>query len=112
MESYNGLEGRKRKLFSTRYERNPTHRLRAIKAHGLSCMACDFNFGEVYGSHGEGFIHVHHNKPLSETGEMAIDPIRDLSVLCPNCHAMVHKERSRTLTVGELRKLISAAREV
>jgi predicted HNH restriction endonuclease len=110
LESYDGMEGRKRKMFSTRYERNPTHRLRAIKVHGLSCMACDFNFGAVYGSHGEGFIHVHHNKPLSETGEMTIDPLKDLSVLCPNCHAMVHKERSRTLSVSEVRTLIAKGR--
>ncbi len=111
LESYNGLEGRKRKLFSTRYERNPAHRRRAIKAHGLSCMVCEFNFGEVYGRHGEGFIHVHHNKPLSETGEMTIDPVNDLSVLCPNCHAMVHKERAKTLSIAQLKALMSDARE-
>ena len=111
LESYNGLEGRKRKLFSTRYERNPAHRRRAVKAHGLSCMVCEFNFGEVYGRHGEGFIHVHHNKPLSETGEMTIDPVKDLSVLCPNCHAMVHKERAKTLSIAQLKALMSDARE-
>jgi len=107
--SFNGLEGKKQRVFSTRYERNPALRMRAIKEHGLSCMACSFNFSEEYGTHGEGFIHVHHNKALSETGEMRIDPIKDLSVLCPNCHAMIHKERTRTLTVSELKELISKA---
>ncbi len=35
---------------------------------------------------GEGFIHVHHLKPLSEVGyEYRVDPIRDLRPVCPNC---------------------------
>lgn len=104
-ESYNVVEGRKREFYSTRYERNPIYRRKAIAIHGLSCMVCDTNFGDSYGDHGEGFIHVHHNKPLSESGEMKINPKTDLSVLCPNCHAMVHRRKSRTLTVAEIKKM-------
>ena len=37
----------------------------AIEIHGDSCKACGFNFGEVYGDHGSGFIHVHHVMPIS-----------------------------------------------
>ncbi len=32
----------------------------------LECEVCGFNFEEVYGQRGEGFIEGHHIKPLSE----------------------------------------------
>ena len=41
---------------------------------------------------GEGFIHVHHLKPLAQIGEQyELDPINDLRPVCPNCHAMLHR---------------------
>jgi 5-methylcytosine-specific restriction protein A len=52
---------------------------------------CGLNFGAVYGSLAEGFIHVHHVKPLSEiSAEYEVDPIADLRPVCPNCHAVIH----------------------
>ena len=70
-------------------------------------MACGFNFESVYGEHGAGFIHVHHVKPIAESGgQIEVDPEEDLIVLCPNCHAMVHRRREHTLTLDELRTLL------
>jgi putative restriction endonuclease len=69
-------------------------------------MACGLNFGKFYGVHGEGFIHVHHIKPLSESGETKVDPKTDLIPLCPNCHAMVHKKKTHTLSLEELKQLL------
>lgn len=73
------------------YERNPLARSRCIAQYGPICVACGFNFGLVYGPLFEGFIHVHHLKPLSEAdGEYEVDPIADLRPVCPNCHAIIH----------------------
>jgi 5-methylcytosine-specific restriction enzyme A len=72
--------------------------------HGLSCVVCRFNFEAVYGVWGKGFIHVHHNKPISESGPTSINPQTDLSVVCPNCHAMIHRDKNHTLSVQELRE--------
>lgn len=106
-ESYGPIEGTKKQRYTTYYERNPIHRQRAIDIHGLSCMGCGFNFEETYGYLGAGFIHVHHNKPVSETGPSHIDPATDLSVLCPNCHAMVHRKKNTTLSLSELKEVIA-----
>jgi putative restriction endonuclease len=65
------------------------------------------DFESTYGFFGAGFIHVHHNKPVSETGPTRINPEVDMSVVCPNCHAMIHRKRDRTLTVSEVRDLLS-----
>ena len=108
LESEGPVEGGRKQRYSSYYERNPYYRKRALEIHGLSCMVCDFNFGDTFGVHGAGFCHVHHNKPLAETGPTKIDPKNDMSVLCPNCHAMLHRKRDTTLSVEELREIIAA----
>ncbi|MDM1530752.1 HNH endonuclease [Myroides odoratimimus] len=98
-----GIEGGKKVIYTTKYERDPKLRAAAINFHGTTCMCCDFNFEKSYGILGSGFIHVHHIKPISEAGETLINPEKDLIVLCPNCHAMVHRRRNSTLSLDELR---------
>ena len=73
------------------YERNPIARKCCIDHYGPTCVVCGFIFGLVYGSLAEGFIHVHHIKPLSEIGEeYEVDPVADLRPVCANCHAIIH----------------------
>jgi predicted HNH restriction endonuclease len=109
LESLQRSDGKEKKRFSTYYERKPFHRKKAIEIHGLTCMACQFDFESRYGERGRGYIHVHHNKPISETGPTKINPRTDLSVLCPNCHAMVHRKKSQTLSIDEVKDLIREA---
>ena len=111
-ESFQIVEGKKKVRFSSYYERNPFYRNKAIEIHGLSCMACKFNFEDKYGAYGRGYIHVHHNKPLSESVPTKINPRTDMSVLCPNCHAMVHRNKNKTLSINELRQLIESAKAI
>jgi len=85
------LEGAVCQVTINRYERNPKARQRCIEYYGTSCCVCSFNFGQFFGATAEGFIHIHHLKPLSDIGEeYKVDPIEDLRPICPNCHAMVH----------------------
>ena len=105
LESY--VEGNKKLVYSTTYERNSQLRHLAIAIHGLACKACGFNFEQRYGSHGRGFIHVHHLKPLADAaGPLEVNPATDLTVLCANCHAMVHRRRDQTLSVDELQRIL------
>lgn len=56
----------------------------------------------MYGAIGKAFIHVHHLEPLSLTdGEYELDPIADLRPVCPNCHAMLHRQE-KLLTIEQL----------
>ncbi|WP_342370343.1 HNH endonuclease [Shewanella algae] len=62
--------------------------------HGVNCIVCDFNFEEMYGPLGTGFIHIHHLIDLSEIGsEYSLNVETDLVPVCPNCHAMLHKTK-------------------
>jgi predicted HNH restriction endonuclease len=98
-------EGGRKVVISFRYERKPSLRNDAFKAHGYDCAVCAFNFEKVYGEWGKQFIEVHHIEPLSSGGGKSkkINPKTDLIVLCSNCHSMVHRKTGITLTVEELK---------
>lgn len=101
-------EGAKTLVEVNRYERSRFNRATCIEIHGDSCIACGFNFGNIYGDLGKGFIHVHHVTPISTTGEnYQINPVTDLTPLCPNCHAMVHR-RNPPLEIQELVEIIQS----
>lgn len=110
-DTSNGLEsnteGKAKSRFVTTYERNPKYRKQAIAIHGNSCLACGFNFGKTYGEYADGFIHVHHVLPVSEFDTpKSIDPETDLIPLCANCHSVVHRKKSETLSIENLKYLI------
>lgn len=81
-----------------------------LRAGGkLCCEACDMLFGEMYGSRGEGFIEVHHTRPLHTYRPNDKTKLSDLALLCSNCHRMVHHTRD-WLTVEQLKGLIVSQR--
>jgi 5-methylcytosine-specific restriction enzyme A len=95
-------EGGQRTVTSTTYERNPLARRLCVSHYGYKCAVCGFDFGEVYGDLGSGYIHVHHVVPISTIGkEYIVDPIKDLRPVCANCHAMIHR-RKPALPLGEV----------
>jgi 5-methylcytosine-specific restriction protein A len=87
------FENLKKIRIHKRIERNSKLSKKVKKLKGCTCEACGFNFAEMYGEIGEGFIEAHHLKPLHTlTGEkIALDPVKDFSVLCSNCHKMIHR---------------------
>jgi len=67
------------------------------------------SFENQYGSYGKGYIHVHHLVPLSKIGkDYVVNPIQDLRPVCPNCHAMLHKN-TQVLQIEELKSIINKA---
>ena len=101
-------EGATRQVSLSIYERNPYARQRCIEHYGCRCSICGFDFGAVFGDLGRGFIHVHHLKPLAEIrAEYQVDPIADLRPVCPNCHAMIHRN-AEMMTIEQLRERIQS----
>lgn len=102
-------DGATRQITVNAYERDPRARKACLAHHGCSCVVCGFNFEEVFGKLGTGFIHVHHLRPLSEVGEeYEVDPIKDMTPICPNCHAMVH-QRTPALSIQKLKDALNAS---
>ncbi|WP_392962891.1 HNH endonuclease [Streptomyces sp. LN245] len=78
------------------------------KGGTLECEACGFDFEEVYGDRGAGYVECHHVVPLHEAGE-GNTKLGDLALICANCHRMIHR-RAPWPTPGELRADVEARR--
>ena len=78
----------------------------------LECEACGFDFAKKYGEErGRGFIECHHNKPLHSLKPGDRTRLDDLSLLCSNCHRMIHVKQP-WLELEELILLLDAMSEI
>jgi len=100
------IEGATRQITVNAYERNPKARRACIDHYGATCQVCTFDFEDTYGEIGKGYIHVHHVKPVHTIQkESEVDHIHDLQPVCPNCHAMLHRQNP-PLSIDELRAIL------
>jgi predicted HNH restriction endonuclease len=51
---------------------------------------CGFCFEEAYGPRASDYIQVHHLEPLGERNGPSSTRLKDLVLVCANCHAMIH----------------------
>ena len=94
-------------ITQTRDERNPYARGVCIKHYGYICFVCVFDFEKRFGELGKNFIHVHHLTQVATVGKTyEVDPIKDLRPVCPNCHAMLHRQNP-PLTIEELKNWLT-----
>jgi predicted HNH restriction endonuclease len=106
-------EGARYRITVNAYEREPRARLECVAHYGSRCCICRMSFAARYGAIAEGFIHVHHLRPLSTIGkEYKIDPIADLRPVCPNCHAVLHIRgfREPAYEIDEVRAFLKQSR--
>jgi 5-methylcytosine-specific restriction protein A len=81
----------------------------AMKGKGcLACAACGLDFHAKYGEVGRGYIECHHAVPVSELGASGATKLKDVVLLCANCHRMIHRRRP-WLSVKELGLLLTTA---
>lgn len=73
----------------------------------LECEACGFDFHKRYGTVGEGLIDVHHTKPVHTLKPGEKTHLKDLVLLCSNCHRVVHSSR-RWLGIEQLKEALAA----
>ncbi|CAN5537318.1 hypothetical protein BH11PLA2_BH11PLA2_16370 [soil metagenome] len=106
------VEGAAKIITVNAYERSRKARAKCIEHHGWACGVCGYDMAELYGTVGEGMIHVHHLRELAALGEeYEVDPIEDLRPVCPNCHAILHTS-SPAMTIKHLRKVLSVRKPI
>ncbi|MEQ8360114.1 MAG: HNH endonuclease [Cytophagales bacterium] len=71
----------------------------------LLCEACTFDFHKKYGELGFKFIECHHRTPLSEFDGSTKTSLKDLALVCSNCHRMLHRKLD-TLNIEGLRQIL------
>jgi predicted HNH restriction endonuclease len=75
----------------------------------LICLVCRFDFAVRYGSHGDDFIEMHHEVPVS--GGIRKNSVEALVPLCSNCHRMIHRNPHEMLTTDGLRRILRLERD-
>lgn len=94
------FEGEMRKIFISHKKREIRLRTAKIRQaleenYGrLICEVpnCGFDFLKTYGEQGRDFAVVHHTRPLSSAPKGGMEnSMRDLAIVCANCHAMIHR---------------------
>lgn len=84
----------------------------AIQKGNLRCEVCGFDFEEVYGKLGVDFIECHHNKPVSEYLKTQKTYLKDLSLVCSNCHRMLHRRRKISKSIDDLKEILESTSKV
>lgn len=104
-------EGRKRLILHARTERirnlaliRESKRLFKKKHGKLYCEVCSFDFERKYGQRGKDYIEAHHKTPISVLEDVVDCTVDDLTLVCSNCHRMLH--RQPWITSDELQKVI------
>ncbi|MFS4439187.1 HNH endonuclease [Paracoccaceae bacterium GXU_MW_L88] len=86
--SVSSISEKKRRKWSRKVERSSDARKIAIKEFGLKCQCCDLECGDKICS---AVFEVHHKIPYANDFKDRKITSNDLSVLCANCHRMIHK---------------------
>jgi predicted HNH restriction endonuclease len=78
----------------------------------IACAGCNFRAEAAYGANARGMIEIHHTQPLYlRTGVGVRTSIAEALALvvplCPNCHRVVHMDRTRCMPVSELKQLVT-----
>lgn len=74
----------------------------------IDCSTCDFDFAAAYPGVGEGYIQIHHLKPVAfmEGEPLSMrDALANVRPLCANCHQMVHR-RHPPMPLSVLRAML------
>jgi hypothetical protein len=98
-------EGGEEQELLTRHERSRVNRALCLAYHGYNCTACHLNLYDRYGEAARQFIHVHHLNPVATSGLVRPDPIHEMVPLCPNCHAVAHRQNP-PFTIQELQTML------
>jgi hypothetical protein len=70
----------------------------------LRCEACGFDFSKFYKLRQKHFCEVHHLKPLAKLEKETIPEMKDLAILCSNCHRAIHLTAPLPKTIAEFRE--------
>lgn len=90
------------------YVRGRNRRLHdeALRAAQGVCEGCSRDFTLMLEGRGVRVLQVHHRRQLAANDTPLLSRLRDLAVLCANCHMLVHMNPKRAIRVETLRELL------
>lgn len=92
-DDYLGIEDTTKMNIHKMIERNTALARKVKEIQGYKCKICGFEYKSKYKAIGDTYIEAHHLRPLSELGnesKIKLSAKNDFTVLCSNCHRMIH----------------------
>ena len=108
-------EGKASSKTSVVKERSRKLRKAAIEHYTVDgkivCSVCRFDFKERYGELGDGYIQMHHENPVYQYSDDGFETyiseaVKNMKPLCANCHCMIHRNKSKLISITELKAII------
>jgi 5-methylcytosine-specific restriction enzyme A len=109
LSGISALEGEPIEHRGYRHKRDQQLRRAALDAAGGICAVCAVDFTKVLAGKGVRVLQVHHKSQLSQQDQPKLNTAADLAVVCANCHALIHLNPKKALTVSALKSLIMKA---
>jgi 5-methylcytosine-specific restriction enzyme A len=106
LDAANLPEGAVREITAEIRYRNPWLKQSVIQLRGCTCEVCDFDFEQAYGDFGEGYIEIHHLKPLSLRKKPRQTTPLEVMLVCANCHRVLHRNGAMPISPKQLRKRV------
>ena len=104
VETTAALEGIRREVASYTPSRSRRLRNQAVALSRGVCEACGNDFLRVLSGLGIRALQVHHRKQLGASDHSTVTCLKDLSVLCANCHLLIHANPKHAMPVKTLRR--------
>lgn len=100
-ERFAATEGKLKEFTLSKRERDPRVRASALAERGTACEMCGFDFAATYGEFATNCVEVHHLRLLAKVEDEEVTTyMKDVRVVCPNCHRALHRFRKPEDWVG------------
>lgn len=91
-------------------QRNQRLRNQAITLADGVCSCCGTDFKKVAGGLGQRCLVVHHTRQIRDYDTPEETRLSDLTVVCANCHMLIHSDPNKALSVAQARSRLRAGR--
>ena len=98
-----GREGEPIEYRGYRLKRDQKLRHHALDNSVGICSVCDVDYSQILEGKGVRVLQVHHKKQMSQQDAPRLNTIKDLAVVCANCHALIHMNAKKALSITELK---------
>lgn len=105
------IEGLRYEIVTMTTKRSRRIRDAAFKQANGVCAVCERDYSKLLGGRGIRVLQVHHNRMISRNDAEIRTTIKDLTVVCSNCHLLLHLNSQKPLTVNQLKRLLKTDSE-
>ncbi len=102
------IEGTKTEVVQFKTKRSRRLRDLAFKAARGVCCVCRRDYSTLLGGRGVRVLQVHHRDQLAARDAPSLTKVKDLAVVCANCHLLLHLDPKNALSVEDLQEMLEA----